>query len=143
MNNSATPSFLDSRNLLITMATYKIKATTMRANIVYANEPDSIWIYAEESVSIINVFMNHGIPRDKRIFIVLAPRALETPIDPSPLLDIIIKENDSGKHPPAARKVSPRTESGIPSTTPKKDQVINLFLRNAHDNSNTFSVVNR
>lgn len=33
-------------------------------------------------------------------------------------MDIIAIEIASGKHPPAARKVRPRTASGIPKTNP-------------------------
>lgn len=40
-------------------------------------------------------------------------------VDNLPLLEIIVIEIDSGRHPPAAKKVIPNTASGIFNTLPK------------------------
>lgn len=75
------------------------------------------------------VFKNQGIPRDNSIFIVFAPKALDIPMPPSPFLDIIANDIDSGRQPPAARKVKPRTASGMPKTCPRKKKSNVLALQ--------------
>lgn len=97
-----------------------IPATAIKAKIVYSIDPESSLMYDAEFAPITMVFRNQGIPSDKSMFIVFAPKALEIPIPPSPLRDIIAKDIDSGRQPPAARKVRPRTASGIPNTCPEK-----------------------
>lgn len=82
---STQPIFLDKRNLLIARVVYKVKATRMRAKMVYSIDWESIVMNAEEFVPMRIVFMNHGMPRDNSMFMVLAPRAFDTPIDPSPV----------------------------------------------------------
>lgn len=90
---STHPIFLDKRNLLIARVVYKVRATRMRANIVYSMDWESIVMKAEEFAPMRIVFINHGMPRDNRMFMVLAPKEFDTPIDPSPAIN-----NRLGEH---------------------------------------------
>jgi len=62
--------------------------------------------------------INQGMPRHRRMARVLAPIEQLIPMAPSPLRAKIMEENASGKHPPAASRVSPMTESGTPKVWP-------------------------
>lgn len=81
---SMIPIFLDSRNLFIASVAYKISATNINARIVYSIEPESISIKDDEFAPIRIVFINQGMPRESNIFMVFAPSAFDTPIEPSP-----------------------------------------------------------
>lgn len=120
-------------------------ATSIKPRIVYSIEPDVISINEPSKLSVNMVLINHGNPKDNRIFIVLAPNAFETPIDPSPItknnyilcfdlrilnlpfLDMITMDIASGRHPPAAKRVKPRTDSDIPNVWPKTKTVKEQF----------------
>lgn len=117
---STIPNFLDNLNLLKYKHVKRMQATTIKARIVYSIEPESIFRKDEDLAPIRIVLRNHGIPSERRMFMVLAPSELDTPIPPSPFLDMMANEMDSGRQPPAARNVRPRTASGIPKMWPEK-----------------------
>lgn len=57
--------------------------------------------------------MSHGTPSDNKIANEFAPSEFDTPNPPSFFLINKTLEIPSGKHPPAANKVSPINASGI------------------------------
>lgn len=62
---------------------------------------------------------SQGRPRQRQMSMVFPPRLLLKPSPPSPRRAMIRVENASGMLPPAARNVSPITESGMPIMSPE------------------------
>lgn len=63
---------------------YKATETNIKDMMVYSIDPDCITT-GRAVVAPFAIFLkNQGIPREKRIFIVLAPREFDTPNAPSP-----------------------------------------------------------
>lgn len=74
---------------------------------------------SEPSTSNMSVLMSQGRPKANSMAKELAPNAFDTPIPPSPLLDMMNIEHASGRQPPKARKVMPITDSGMKNVWPK------------------------
>ena len=59
-------------------------ATGTSADMVYSMEPELILMKELSPVPMTMVLRNHGMPKDRRMFMVLAPKEFDTPIEPSP-----------------------------------------------------------
>lgn len=85
------PDFLLRKKLLKYNTMNKEIATKIKDSTVYSIASELIRMKVDVLGPIIIVLMNHGSPKDSRMFIVLAPKALETPMEPSPAKNNFLK----------------------------------------------------
>lgn len=78
------PVNFDNLNLFRAKVVKRAHATKMSAMIVYSIEPDWITMGLSVLAPSVMVLKNHGMPRENKMAMVLAPKELETPKAPSP-----------------------------------------------------------
>lgn len=128
--NNVTPTVRLSRYRDRVSTTYNATTAKNSNNIVYSMPYELICMDSLPGSFLCKMFrMSHGMPNDIKMANEFAPNEFETPTPPSPFRAINTLEMPSGMQPPAARKVSPITASGILNVKPENTPNASFNIR--------------
>lgn len=120
---SARPTDRFNRYLATVSTTYNAIIANSNSIMLYSVLYGFSWIDSCPGLFRCIIFrMSHGMPSDIKIAKEFAPSELDTPTPPSFFRTISTEDIPSGRQPPAAKKVSPITASGIRNVVPKFDK---------------------